>query len=326
MWQLPRLQRLRLDRVTARMRLIRFEKACFKHRNNSSVLGTTPSNPKENFARAVRCPDDEINLSSASLNAAAAEFPDLDVVAYQGLIAKLGVQVKSHLTAHHSIYDFVDVMYDVIFEEAGFKGNTKDYFDPNNNHINQVIDQKTGSPVALSILYMEVARTAGVLVDGISLRKHFVVAVGDGDDRLYVDPFYRGGLLSRKECIVSILGKDRVDGGDFDDLERKFLRPTNKRTILRRLISNLKVAYEKHKRYELALSSSERIQLLDPSNLGNLSELAHLQTKVGNFGDAVDSLTQFLDRAPAGANTEQAESALRKLKSLTAQGKENSES
>ena len=208
MWQLPCLQSLRLDRVTARMRLIRFEKACFKHRNNSSVLGTTPSNPKENFARAVRCPDDEINLSSASLNAAAAEFPDLDVVAYQGLIAKLGVQVKSHLTAHHSIYDFVDVMYDVIFEEAGFKGNTKDYFDPNNNHINQVIDQKTGSPVALSILYMEVARTAGVLVDGISLRKHFVVAVGDGDDRLYVDPFYRGGLLSRKECIVSILGKD----------------------------------------------------------------------------------------------------------------------
>ena len=97
-------------------------------------------------------------------------------------------------------------------------------------------------------------------------------------------------------------------------------------TILRRLISNLKVAYEKHKRYKLALSASERIQLLDPSNLGNLSELAHLQTKVGNFGDAVDSLTQFLERAPAGANTEQAESALRKLKTLTTQGQENPES
>ncbi|MAE80364.1 MAG: hypothetical protein CL695_02130 [Chloroflexi bacterium] len=320
------LQCLQLDRVTAKMRLIRFEKACHRHRKNSSILGTTPSNPKENFARTVSCPDWEINLSSASLNAAAAEFPALDVVAYQGLIAKLGVRVKSRLTTHHSTYDFVDVMHDVIFREAGFKGNTTDYFDPNNNHINQVIDRKTGSPVALSILYMEVARTAGVLVDGISLRKHFIVAIGEGDERLYVDPFYRGGLLSRKECISSILGKERVDGADFDDLERKFLRPTNKRTILRRLISNLKVAYEKHKRYKLALSASERIQLLDPTNLGNLSELAHLQTKVGNFGDAVDSLTQFLERAPAGANTEQAESALRKLKTLTTQGKENPES
>jgi regulator of sirC expression with transglutaminase-like and TPR domain len=308
------------------MRLIRFEKACHRHRKNSSILGTTPSNPKENFARTVSCPDWEINLSSASLNAAAAEFPALDVVAYQGLIAKLGVRVKSRLTTHHSTYDFVDVMHDVVFREAGFKGNTTDYFDPNNNHINQVIDRKTGSPVALSILYIEVARTAGVLVDGISLRKHFIVAIGEGDERLYVDPFYRGGLLSRKECISSMLGKERVDGADFDDLERKFLHPTNKRTILRRLISNLKVAYEKHKRYKLALSASERIQLLDPTNLGNLSELAHLQTKVGNFGDAVDSLTQFLERAPAGANTEQAESALRKLKTLTTQGKENPES
>jgi len=96
------LQCLQLDRVTAKMRLIRFEKACHRHRKNSSILGTTPSNPKENFARTVSCPDWEINLSSASLNAAAAEFPALDVVAYQGLIAKLGVRVKSRLTTHHS--------------------------------------------------------------------------------------------------------------------------------------------------------------------------------------------------------------------------------
>ena len=111
---------------------------------------------------------------------------------------------------------------------------------------------------------------------------------------------------------------------DFDDLERKYLKPASNRAILRRQMSNLKVAHEKHKQYELALSASERIQLVDPTNLRNLSELAHLQTKVGNFGDAVDSLTQFLERAPAGSNTEQAESALRKLKALTTRGSEDS--
>jgi len=89
-------------------------------------------------------------------------------------------------------------------------------------------------------------------------------------------------------------------------------------------MSNLKVAHEKHKQYDLALSASERIQLIDPKNLRNLSELAHLQTKVGNFGDAVDSLTKFLERAPAGSNTEQAESALSKLNALTMRGSEDS--
>jgi regulator of sirC expression with transglutaminase-like and TPR domain len=287
-------------------------------------LATNSLTPKENFARAIRCPDDEINLAAASLYAASTEFPELDVVAYQGRIAQFGTQVKSRLNANFSNYDFVGAMHKVLFDETGFSGDAKKYFDPNNSHLNEVIDRLKGNPVALSILYIEVARVAGVVVDGISLRKHFVVAIGSGDERIYVDPFHRGGLLSRKECITSILGKDRVKNGDFDDLEQKFLKPAKNRAMLRRLLSNLKVAHEKHKEYELALSASERIQLLDPSSLRNLSELAHLQTKVGNFGDAVDSLTQFLARAPAGSNTEQAESALRKLKALTVRGKENS--
>jgi regulator of sirC expression with transglutaminase-like and TPR domain len=288
-------------------------------------LGTSSLTPKENFARAIRCPDDEINLGAASLYAASSEFPDLDVIAYQGRIAQLGDRVKSRLATHYSNYDFVGAMHEVLFEQSGFTGDRKNYFDPNNSHLNEVIDRLKGNPVALSILYIEVARVAGVVVDGISLRKHFVVAVGSGEERIYVDPFHKGGLLSRKECVTNILGKDRVKNGDFDDLERKFLNPAKKRAMLRRLLSNLKVAHEKHKQYELALSASERIQLLDPANLRNLSELAHLQTKVGNFNDAVQSLTQFLERAPVGSNTEQAESALRKLKALTARGTEDSQ-
>ncbi len=287
-------------------------------------MGTSSLSPKENFARAIRRPDEEINLGAASLYAASNEFPDLDVIAYQGRIAQFGAKVKSRLNAQHTNYDFVGAMHEVLFENAGFTGDSKDYFNPNNSHLNEVIDHLKGNPVTLSILYIEVARVAGVAVDGISLRKHFVVAIGTGEERIFVDPFHNGGLLSRKECITNILGKDRIKNGDFDDLERKFLNPATKRAILRRLLSNLKVAHEKHKNYELALSASERIQLLDPSNLRNLSELAHLQTKVGNFGDAVDSLTQFLERAPAGSNTEQAESALRKLKALTARGNDDS--
>lgn len=287
-------------------------------------MGTNSLTPKENFARSIRCPDDEINLSAASLYAASTEFPELDVVAYQGRVAQFGTRVKALLKPQYTNYDFVGAMHEIMFAKAGFTGDSKNYFDPKNSHLNDVIDNFKGNPVALSILYIEVARVAGVAVDGVMLRKHFVVAVGTGDDRIYVDPFHKGGLLSRKECVTNILGKDRVKNGDFDDLERKFLQPASNRSMLRRLLSNLKVSHEKHKNYELALSASERIQLLEPSNLRNLSELAHLQTKVGNFGDAVDSLTQFLERSPAGSNTEQAESALRKLKAITTRGEEES--
>ena len=280
-------------------------------------MGTSSLSPKENFARAIRCPDDEINLGAAALYAASSEFPDLDVIAYQGRIAQFGIRVKDLLPANYSNFDFVDAMHEVLFGKAGFMGDSKDYFDPGNSHLNEVIDHLKGNPVTLSIFYIEVARVSGEKVRGISLRKHFVVVVGTGEDRIYIDPFHGGGLLSRKECITNILGKDNFKNSDLDDLERKCLKPASNRAILRRQLSNLKVAHEKHKQYDLALSASERIQLVDPTNLRNLSELAHLQTKVGNFGDALDSLTQFIERAPAGSNTKQAESALLKLKALT---------
>jgi len=271
------------------------------------------------------CPDSELNLAAASLYAAAEEHPDLDVIAYQGRVAQLGMRVKSRIGGHHTSYDFVTAMHEVLFEESEFRGETKNYFDPHYSHLNVVIDNLRGNPIALSILYIEVARTVGVKVDGVSLGKHFVVGIGSGTERLYVDPYHSGGLLSRKECIDSMVGREKIGNGDYENLERTLLKPVKKRAILRRLLSNLKVAHEKQKQYELALSASERIQLLDPSSLRNLSELAHLQTKVGNFGDAVNSLTQFLERAPAGSNTEQAESALRKLKELTARGLEESD-
>jgi len=86
--------------------------------------------------------------------------------------------------------------------------------------------------------------------------------------------------------------------------------------------ADVKVAYDKNKNYELALSTSERLHLLNPSNLRHLNELAHLQTKVGNCGDAEDSRAQFLERSPAGSNTEHAENAFRKLQSLTTRGDE----
>ena len=216
-------------------------------------------------------------MAAACLYSSAEEQSELDVIAYQGRIAQFGARVKSRLSGHFTNYDFISAMHEVLFDEEGFEGETKDYFNPSNNHLNEVIEQRRGNPVALSILYIEVARVAGRKVDGISLRKHFVVAIGSGEERIYVDPFHGGGLLSRKECVVSVLGKENVLDGDFDDLEQKFLTPATNRAMLRRLLSNLKITHEKHKQYELALAASERIQLLDPSNLRNLSELAHLQ-------------------------------------------------
>src|SRR5690606_37958433 len=86
--------------------------------------------------------------------------------------------------------------------------------------------------------------------------------------------------------------------------------------ILRRLLTNLKLTYAKKKDYPRSLAAAERIQLLNPENLRNLSDLARLQAEVGDFIKAVESLSAFLDRAPEGTDTRRAEDALRQLREL----------
>ena len=63
----------------------------------------------------------------------------------------------------------------LLFEEQGFRGNTEDYYDPRNSFLNDVLDRRTGIPITLSMVYMEVARRAGVAIDGVGLPGHFIV-------------------------------------------------------------------------------------------------------------------------------------------------------
>jgi regulator of sirC expression with transglutaminase-like and TPR domain len=49
----------------------------------------------------------------------------------------------------------------VLFVEHGFRGNIDDYYDPRNSFLHEVLDRRTGIPISLSVVYMEVARRIG---------------------------------------------------------------------------------------------------------------------------------------------------------------------
>ena len=318
-WPVARMARLR-DRWAIPQRRLRTETA----------LGTPLLSPRENFIRLVSRPEGEINLAYAALQIAGEEYPGLDTVAYLGRIALLGERVKRRLPARHSVYDAIHAINHVLFEEEGFQGNNKDYYDPRNSYLNEVLDRGAGIPITLSVLYMEVARRAGHRLRGAGMPGHFLVAAGRGKSRIFIDAFHRGGLLSRKECIALAersgalkvqRPKDRppgrLTGKELDAVERHVLPAVDTKTVLRRILINLKVLYARQRDYERALKASERIQVLSPDNWRNLSDLARFQAQVGQFSEAVTSLRAFLQRAPSGADTRQAKDALRQLLTLS---------
>ena len=279
-------------------------------------MADSVTSPRENFITAIAPQNRDINLARAALYVAAEQEPDLDVVAYLGHIALLSNAARKMLPGRHSVYDAIHTINELMYKVEGFKGNRENYYDPKNCLLNYVIDDKRGIPITLAIIYSEIARRLGHNLRGVGMPGHYLLAAGRGASEVFVDPFNNGGLLSRKECLGLALRGNRVPKGRLAALASRLLPTSDKRSTLKRLLVNLKLMHIKRKESDSALKCAERIQLLDPRDWRNLSELARLQAEVGQYSRAVESFNTFLERAPANTDTSHAEHALKQLKAM----------
>jgi len=86
----------------------------------------------------------------------------------------------------------VEACRHVLGETHGFEGHDEDYDDPENSMLDLVLARRVGLPILLSTVYIEVARRAGIALDGVGLAGHFVVGHFGSDPPLLLDPYGRG--------------------------------------------------------------------------------------------------------------------------------------
>src|SRR5205085_9152402 len=88
-----------------------------------------------------------------------------------------------------------------LFTERGFHGSRSDYYNRANSYLNEVIDDREGLPITLSVLYMEIARRLGVKVVGIGLPGHFIVQhLPAKGERQLIDVYGGGKALTREQA------------------------------------------------------------------------------------------------------------------------------
>lgn len=272
-------------------------------------MSSFPETPHQRFERVISAPEKHINLALAAVLIAAEENPDVDIVRSMGRIALLRRRVRRKLKRYRTAYDVLHAVNEVMFEEERFSGNRRNYYDPRNSLLPEVLERRLGMPITLSIIYLELAAAGGRELASIGLPGHFVLRAGRGESRIYVDPFDRGGLLSRAECLQLV--KANSKGGESPE---RYLRPMGKRAVLQRLLTNLKIAYMRLKDLPRALRAAERIQLVEPEAWHNLGDMARIHSNMGNFVAATDTLLQYLENAPAGEDISRARTALDRLR------------
>jgi regulator of sirC expression with transglutaminase-like and TPR domain len=257
----------------------------------------------QDFARAISVREDQIDIAHAALIYAREVYPELDVQEYLCRLDEMADAMASRLAHQHPVAAFRDYL----FGELGFRGNTDDYFDPRNSFLNQVLDRRTGIPITLSVIYLELARRLDLPMVGIGLPGHFVVRY-DGDSvSSYIDPFNDGATMTTQDCRQRI---KEISNGRLT-FDASFLSPVGPKQILSRMLRNLKGIYVARADFDKAIPVVEKMVLLDPSAAEEMRDLGVLHYYAGHKLKAVGCLQRYLKLTPDAEDVDLVEHNLR---------------
>jgi regulator of sirC expression with transglutaminase-like and TPR domain len=253
--------------------------------------------------RAMDLPGDD--LAPAAFAIARVEYPALDAVPYLNRLDRMGEQAKIRLGAVDMAQEgAVRVFNEFLYDELGFSGNREHYDDPRNSFLNEVLDRRTGIPITLAVIYLEVARRAGLRVDGINFPGHFLLRARDltpadsTTEVLIIDPFHGGALLSEFDCRQLL----RQHVGDEAAFDRTLLSPATRRDIIVRMLVNLKRLYVRMRSFPQARFISSLLLAVDPSAISELRDRGLLAYHLQDFAAALHDLEEYLRLVPKSSS------------------------
>ncbi len=276
----------------------------------------------EPFARLIAGDDARIDLARACLMIAEDAYPGLEVDDYMAEIERMAMRLRGRLPAAGGAEDRVVALNQFLYEELGYWGNTDDYYDPRNSYLNEVIDRKTGIPITLSVLYMELGRRIGLPLQGVSFPGHFLVRLKLRGGTLVLDPFAGGAPQSEEELRSRV--QRVIPHGVADDLPAselpldQFLEPASNRQILSRVLRNLKGIYRETDKPERMLEVLNRMLVITPDASAELRERGLVYQRLECYRAALKDLTDYAEREPDAPDLDEVRAKLMELSALCA--------
>jgi regulator of sirC expression with transglutaminase-like and TPR domain len=269
------------------------------------------------FAALLKRPEADLDLARACLMISQDAYPDLDLEHYLGEIDSLALQLQNRLSAGAAVEERVIALNEFLFQELGYWGNTEDYYDPRNSYLNDVIERRTGIPITLSVLYMELGRRVGMACEGVSFPGHFLVRLKVRGGVLILDPFAGGAPQSEpelRERLARVIPEGAAAGVAVADLPLdQFLEAASKRQILGRVLRNLKAIYRDSDRPEALLAVLNRMLVVHPDAPGELRDRGLVYQRLECWRPALQDLTDYLQRDPEAADVTEVRAALVEL-------------
>jgi len=276
----------------------------------------------EAFESVINKEDARIDLARACLMIAQDAYPGLEVERYLGEIERMAIRLRGRLPAAGGAEERVAALNQFLFDDQGFWGNTEDYYDPRNSYLNDVIDRKTGIPITLAILYMELGRRVGLPLEGVSFPGHFLVRLRLRSGVLVLDPFTGGAAQSESELrerLQRVIPEGVADNLPVAELPLdQFLEPASHRQILARVLRNLKGIYREADKPERMLDVLNRMLLVAPDASAELRDRGLVYQRLECYRAALKDLSDYAEREPEAPDLDDVRVKLMELSALCA--------
>jgi regulator of sirC expression with transglutaminase-like and TPR domain len=237
---------------------------------------------------------DPPRLDLAALAVCALENPDVDVRQTEWMLEALAVQVTSALKGSRDPLDGLEALRKTLGEGEKFRGDSAQIAKAESSFLDRALELRTGLPITLSVIYLEVARRAGIPLYGVSFPGHFVVAAQVGQGTLVLDPFHSGMLLTESGC--ERLLRQVAPQLKF---QPRMLRPASAKTITYRLLGNLKRLYMREGNGPCALRVIDLMLRISPDHPGDLRARAAILSTLGAYRAALADIERCLKLSPS---------------------------
>lgn len=273
---------------------------------------------RDQLAQVTAGPSDEVPVARAALLIAQSEYPELDIDLYERRLQSISERLEAELEEikdTRSPRQIPLAVNRLLYRELGFRGNDVAYEDPRNLYLNYVLDERTGIPVTMALVYSEICQRAGIDVRPVGLPGHVICRYqpswsDDAADSVLLDVFNAGRILSERDCQVLV----KNTFGSTQQFHEHYLATLTPRQLLQRILHNLKVAYVRRGDEDRAARMIELKLTMFPWDLDEIRDRGMLRERLGDYENAVEDLEHYVAFRPGARDIETVRETLRSLK------------
>lgn len=179
-------------------------------------------------------------------------FPNTTLNFINHEINQMVEDISIQLTNSMSPIEKVMIINNVLFDVYKIYGDKENYHLPENSSFGNLIKNKKGNPLTISLLYIEIANRLNLPIKGINLPNHFIVGYinenafsefktqskYDRNDVLfYINAFSKGIILQHID-LEDFLVEIKLENNN------KYFTPCDHKSISKRILTNLMYSYK----------------------------------------------------------------------------------